>query len=42
MEHDFFLKAVDAQLTFVVGATGRVTKVILHQNGMDQEAKRVE
>ncbi|HKS25660.1 MAG TPA: serine hydrolase [Thermoanaerobaculia bacterium] len=41
-ERDFFLKAVDAQLTFVTDATGRVTKAILHQGGFDQEAKRVE
>jgi serine-type D-Ala-D-Ala carboxypeptidase/endopeptidase len=41
-ERDFFLKAVDAQLTFVVDATGRATKVILHQNARDQEAARIE
>jgi CubicO group peptidase (beta-lactamase class C family) len=33
-EHDFFLKAVDAQLTFEKDA------VLLHQNGRDQRAKR--
>jgi D-alanyl-D-alanine-carboxypeptidase/D-alanyl-D-alanine-endopeptidase len=41
-ERDFFLKAVDAQITFVPDLTGRVTKAILHQNGMDQEATRIE
>lgn len=41
-DHDFFLKAVDAQLTFVTDGTGRVTKAILHQNGVDQDAKRIE
>ena len=41
-ERDFFLKAVDAQLTFVADSTGRVTKAILHQGGFDQEARRVE
>jgi CubicO group peptidase (beta-lactamase class C family) len=33
-EHDFFLKVVDAQLTFEPGA------VILHQNGRDQRAAK--
>jgi serine-type D-Ala-D-Ala carboxypeptidase/endopeptidase len=41
-ERDFFLKAVDAQITFVPDLTGRVTKAILHQNGIDQDAKRIE
>jgi CubicO group peptidase (beta-lactamase class C family) len=41
-ERDFFLKEVDAQLTFVTDFAGRATKVILHQNGVDQEAKRIE
>jgi hypothetical protein len=34
-EREFFLKVVDAQLTFEDGA------VVLHQNGRDQRAKRV-
>jgi CubicO group peptidase (beta-lactamase class C family) len=41
-ERDFFLKVVDAQLTFVVDANGRATSVVLHQNGADQPAKRME
>jgi D-alanyl-D-alanine-carboxypeptidase/D-alanyl-D-alanine-endopeptidase len=41
-DHDFFLKAVDAQVTFVNEGEGRATKLILHQNAMDQEAKRIE
>jgi hypothetical protein len=41
-ERDFFLKAVDAQITFVQDLAGRVTKAILHQNGVDQDAKRME
>ena len=41
-ERDFFLKAVDAQLTFVTDLAGRVTKATLRQNGMDQDAKRME
>jgi serine-type D-Ala-D-Ala carboxypeptidase/endopeptidase len=41
-ERDFFVKEFDAQVTFVVEGTGRSTKLILHQNGLDQEAKRVD
>ena len=40
-DKEFFLKVVDAQLTFVVGPDGKATSVILHQGGRDQEAKRV-
>jgi len=40
-EHDFFVKAFDAQVTFVSDASGRATEMILHQNG-DRRAKRVE
>ena len=40
-DKEYFLKVVDAQLTFVVGADGKATSVILHQGGRDQEAKRV-
>ncbi len=39
-ETRFFLKAVDAQITFVKDATGRVTELVLHQNGLDQRATR--
>jgi hypothetical protein len=41
-DRDFFLKEVDAQLTFVTDMAGRVTKAIMHQGGMDQDAKRIE
>lgn len=41
-ETRFFLKVVDAQLTFEVGADGQVTSVTLHQNGKDMRAPRVE
>ena len=40
-ERDFFVKAFDAQMTFVTGSNGRATEIILHQNG-DHNAKRVE
>jgi CubicO group peptidase (beta-lactamase class C family) len=37
----FFLKVVDAQLTFVKDDSGNVTHVILHQGGRDQKAIRM-
>ena len=40
-EREFFLKVVDAQLTFEVDANGRCTAVILHQAGRDQRALRL-
>lgn len=39
-EKDFFLKAVDAQITFEKNDQGVVTSLILHQNGRDQRAKK--
>jgi CubicO group peptidase (beta-lactamase class C family) len=41
-ETKFFLRVVDAQLTFVKGPDGKVTHLILHQGGRDQQAKKVE
>lgn len=41
-EQDFFYKVVDAQITFVAGGDGRATALILHQNGRDTRAERVE
>jgi CubicO group peptidase (beta-lactamase class C family) len=38
----FFLKVVDAQVTFESDEAGKVTAMILHQNGRDQRAARVE
>jgi hypothetical protein len=32
---EFFLKDVDAQVTFEKDASGKVTRMILHQNGMN-------
>jgi len=40
-DKEFFLKVVEAQLTFVTGPDGKATSVILHQGGRHQEAKRV-
>jgi hypothetical protein len=39
---EFFYKVVDAQITFVTGADGKVDKLILHQNGRDLTAPRKE
>ena len=36
----FFLRAVDAQITFVPDKDGKVDELILHQNGIDQKATR--
>ncbi len=41
-EREYFYKIVDAQITFVVESTGHATELILHQNGIDQHAKRIE
>ena len=40
-EHDYFLKVVDAQITFETDSQGRATGLVLHQNGMNQPAKRL-
>ena len=37
----FYLKIVDAQVTFVSNGKGEVDQLILHQNGRDQPGKRV-
>lgn len=41
-ERDYFYKVVDAQITFVTDSRGKATELILHQNGADVPAKRVE
>jgi len=40
-ERDYFLKIVDAQITFETDVQGKATGLILHQNGMNQAAKRI-
>jgi CubicO group peptidase (beta-lactamase class C family) len=40
-EKEFFLKVVDAQITFVTDSSGQATSMVLHQNGMDHEGKRI-
>jgi hypothetical protein len=38
---EFFLKVVDAQLSFHVDKSGRADSLVLHQNGRDMPGKRV-
>ena len=38
----FFFKIVDAQLTFETDAQGKAQAVVLHQNGANQRAPRIE
>ena len=40
-ETEFFLKIVDAQITFVKDGKGKVTELILHQGGQDIPAKKI-
>lgn len=37
----FYLKVVDAQVTFVANDKGSVNQLILHQNGRDMPGKRL-
>ena len=41
-ENFFFLKVVDAQLEFIKDDSGKVTALILHQNGAKQTGKKVK
>ena len=41
-EKKFFLKVVDAQLTFEIDAQNPAAAVVLHQNGLDRRAPRIE
>jgi hypothetical protein len=38
---EFFYKVVDAQITFEPDAVGRAFALVLHQNGLDQRARRI-
>ena len=40
-ETKFFLRAVDAQVSFTKDDAGSVTGMILHQSGVDQQARKV-
>jgi D-alanyl-D-alanine-carboxypeptidase/D-alanyl-D-alanine-endopeptidase len=39
-QDEFFLKVVDAQISFIRDATGQVTHLVLQQNGRDQKAPK--
>jgi hypothetical protein len=41
-ETEFFLKIVDAQITFVIDEIGSVTGLILHQGGQDMPAEKIK
>jgi CubicO group peptidase (beta-lactamase class C family) len=41
-ETEFFLRVVDAQITFVKDAQGQVTRLILHQGGRDLPAPKIK
>jgi hypothetical protein len=41
-EYDFFLKVNDVQITFVLDNQGHTSAMIMHQNGKDLSAKRIE
>jgi hypothetical protein len=39
---EFFVKEVDAQITFTKDASGAVTGLVLHQNGEDRAARKLK
>lgn len=41
-DRDYFLKVVDAQITFVTDSNGRATELILHQAGRDTHGRRLD
>ena len=41
-EKEYFLKVVDAQITFEVDAAGKAKQLVLHQLGRNTPAKRIE
>jgi serine-type D-Ala-D-Ala carboxypeptidase/endopeptidase len=41
-DREFFLKAVNAQISVEVDGQGRAVGAVLHQNGRDQRAARIE
>ncbi len=41
-ETEYFLKVVDAQITFVKDENGKYSKLTLHQNGRDMLAERIK
>lgn len=41
-DRDFFVKAYDSQLSFVTDASGRTTEMIVHEDGENIHAKRIQ
>ncbi len=41
-ENEFFFQAIDAQLSFIADPSGAVTKLVLHVNGDDSVAAKVQ
>jgi CubicO group peptidase (beta-lactamase class C family) len=41
-QRDYFVRDFDAQLTFETDGSGKATGIVLHQNGQDIPAKRIE
>jgi CubicO group peptidase (beta-lactamase class C family) len=41
-ETEYFLKVVDAQITFIKDENGKVTSLILHQGGQDMPAEKIK
>ena len=41
-ETEFFLKVVDAQVTFVKDGEGHISSLVLHQGGRDMPAKKIK
>ncbi|MGH7999479.1 MAG: serine hydrolase [Brasilonema sp.] len=41
-ETEFFVKEFDAKITFVKNKQGQVTNLIMHQNGQNLEAKKIQ
>ena len=39
---EFFVKAFDAQISFRRDDSGKVTSLVLHQNGRDVQARKIE
>jgi CubicO group peptidase (beta-lactamase class C family) len=40
-ERDYFLDALDAEITFLTDSSGRATELVLHQSDADWHAKRI-
>lgn len=41
-ETEFFLKDVEAQISFIKNEEGRITQLILHQGGRDVQARKIK